>query len=129
MPVTRFCPLPPAPDAIAVYSAGSCLSAGSEFCTPQPFPTCFSGQLSIHVSYVPPAEGLCGPEIEVALGDGVAQWRLQEFAPEAGACRLVSTLDGERHLLPCCRTLVDLPLQQAPGRTLWLAFDRDWARR
>ena len=128
-PVARLCPLPPEPDALAVYSAGSCLVKPGETCTPEPFPVCFTEHFSAVVSFVPPAEGLCGPEAELSLTDGTAQWRLLEFAPVAGQCRLVSTTDGERDLLPCCRTLVDLPLQQAPGYALRLAFDRDWARR
>ena len=98
-------------------------------CTPTPYPVCFAEHLSTHVSFVPPTEGLCGPEIQLSLTGGTAQWRLQEFAPAQGQCRLVSTTDGERDLLPCCRTTVDLPLQQAPGFALRLAFDRDWARR
>ena len=55
------------------------------------------------------------------------RWARVLFVFWAG--NLVSTTDGERDLLPCCRALVDLPLHQAPGFTLRLAFDRDWARR
>ena len=128
-PVTRLCPLPPEPDALAVYSAGSCLVKPGETCKPEPFPVCFKEYFSAVVSFVPPAEGLCGPEAELSLTDGTAQWRLLEFAPVAGRCRVVSTTEGEQDLLPCCRTTVDLPLQQAPGFALRLAFDRDWARR
>ena len=128
-PVARLCPLPPESDALAVYSAGSCYLRNGETCTPTPYPSCFAEHFSVHVSFVPPAEGLCGPEADLSLTNGTAQWRLQEFAPVEGQCRVVSTTDGERDLLPCCRTLVDLPLQQAPGFTLRLGFDRDWARR
>ena len=128
-PVARQCPLTPGPDARAVYSAGSCTARAGEACTPQPFPYCFSEQFSAVVSFNPPAEGLCGPEVKLSLTGGRAQWTLLEFAPVEGRCRLSSTADGERELLPCCRTLVDLPLQQAPGTTLRLSFDRDWALR
>ena len=128
-PVARLCPLPPEPDGLAVYSAGSCLARPGETCAPQPYPVCFTEHFSAHVLFVPPAEGLCATEMEISLTGGTAQWRLQEFAPVAGRCRLVSTTDGERDLVPCCLTLVGPAASQAAGDALRLAFDCDWARR
>lgn len=123
----RQCPLTPGPGAVAVYSAGSCTSRNGEACTPQPFPVCFAESIESGVSYIPPAEGLCGPEVRLNVSDGRARWTLLEFAPIEGRCRPATTTQGERELLPCCRTLVDVPLQQAPGVVLRLGFDRDWA--
>lgn len=128
-PVVRQCPLSPGPEAVAVYSAGTCLARNGAPCTPQPLPLCFSDYLSTVVSLIPPAEGLCGPEIELNVTAGMADWTLREFSRVDGRCSLVSTERGRRAVLPCCRTIVELPLQQASGTNLRLSIDGDWVLR